>query len=280
MAYQEKAVGVGLRQVYVAHRDDDGTIEVPAGTLAGTAYPGVRAQKSRALTLSPAAAQLIIAAGDDRAFATFQEPPSDMPTAELRTQISDINLIAAMTGALEFGSGRQSQVMGQTDQVGNEPDLLIWGSQRSKEADPTLSTYLQEIWQTVVILNAKATFNPSSMEIGTIGEPSWAIAVSNSSRDVYGRTLTMALHGCLEAAFQHINTRYKFFLDAFVGDGVEDEFTLTQGTEVVRGDANSPIVAYVEGVDTAWDTVSVAGVVKFAAPIGNGSKLVVLYEYS
>jgi len=280
MAINEKATSIGLRQVYVGLRDSDGTMAVPAGTTVGTAYAGVRALKARAFTITPAEPQRISASGDDGVYYTFQEAPDDVPSGELRTQISDTALIKLMTSTKDFGSGEERNVVIGSDKVGQEQALIIWGSRKAADTDGGQSHYGNVIWETYILLNAIASARPSGMERSTVGEFTWSIAANNSSVDQFGRTFTEAIHGCTEAPFVIVHTRQPFFMDKFHGNGSETDFTLTKTTSVIEDDAaGCPIRCFVDGVATAV-TVADTGVMTFASPPADGSDIVCTYCFS
>jgi len=279
MAINEKSTGIGLRFVQVGLRDSDGLMAIPAGTAVGTAYAGQRALKARALTITPAEPQRISASGDDGVYYTFQEAPDDVPSGELRTQISDIALITLMTSTKDFGSGNMRAVVIGSDKVGQEEPLIVWGSRKATDTDTGYSHYGNTIWETYFLLNVIASARPSAMERSTVGEFVWSVAANNSSVDPYGRTFSEAIHGCTEAPFVIFHTRYPFWMDYFEGDGAEDEFTLTKTTSVIYDElTTSPIRCFVDGVDTAV-TVNASGVATFAAPPADGAKIAIQYEY-
>jgi hypothetical protein len=272
------STGIGLRHVRAAVRDDDGTFLVPATVPTGTAYAGVQALKSRALTVTPAEPQRITARGDDANYHTFQEAPTENPTGELRTQTSDISLIALLTSVKDFGSPNQRMVAISSDKVGKEDPIIIWGTRKAVDTEPGSASYGQRVWETYIILDAYVSARPPTMEDSQIGEFVWSMSVNNSAVDHLGRPFTEALHGCTEAPYLMLHTRYQFFLDAFVGNGEEKEFTLTKGASVKHDTSTSPLIAAVNGVVTPV-TVSEAGVVTFAEAPADGAKIMVQYEW-
>jgi len=279
MAYQE-STGVGCRIAYVGIRDDDGTMKIQGSPAAGTAYAGIRADRARALTVTPAEPQRIAARGDDVTYYTFQVSPADSPVGELRTQQSDTALIALITSVTDFGSGNVSMVPLSSDKVGTEDPIMVWGSRIAIQSGTGLAQ--TRVWETYIILNAIASARPQPFEVDVINEFVWSLAGNNSSTDQFGRTMTSGIHGCTEAAMVMVKTRYKFFMDVFEGDGAEDEFTLTQGSDVIDDAhddaATSPVFCFVDGVSTA-KTVSAAGVVTITPAPSDGAKIVVQYEY-
>lgn len=275
-SYTGTVTGASFYGARVFLRDDDGAPAVPAGTATGTAWPGLKVHKARALTTQPAEPQRLQARGDGRTFATFVEPPTDTPSGELRAQTSDVDLIAMLTGVKDFGCGYRHMAPLATDKVGSESSVLIFGWRKAVDANPASDTYGQTMWHTRFILNGVAYYQPDVMEDGSVGEPRWNIVANSSSTDMFGRAMTTAIHGCTEASFVEITSPYKVQLDVFVGDGSQTEFTLSQGANVVS-DANNPVQTFVDGVEVA-NSVSDLGVVTIAT-LADSSKLCVLYAY-
>lgn len=276
MAHNQ-STGVGLRQVYIAQRDDDGAIKILGSPAVGTAYAGVRAARARALTVTPADPQRIYARGDDVNYTVFTEAPTETPSGELRTQQSDTDLIELITGVTDFGSGNMTMVPLSTEKLGTEDPVIIWGSR--KAIDSSAAGLGTRVWETYILLNCSVSAKPPTMEDAQIGEFVWTIALSSSTVDHFGRTFSILVHGCTEAAYILVKTRYKFFLDAFEGDGSETEFTLSKGASTIYNTATSPVNVFVEGVKTTPASVSSAGVVTLSSPPANGAKVVVQYEY-
>jgi len=255
-------------------RDDDALPAVPAGTAVGTSWPGVKAHKARALTLTPAEPMRLQARGDGRTYATFVEPPTDTPSGELRTQAADIDLIELMTSVKDFGCNYRHMVPLASDKVGQESQVIIYAWRKAKDSDPNSDTYLQDMWETRIVLNANAAFQPDPMETDQLSEPRWSLVANSSSVDQYGQTMTEETHGCTEASFIMITSRYKIAYDVFLGNNSETEFTLSNGSATVNADANNPVLAYVDGELTSV-TCDANGVVKFASPPADGAKIVI-----
>ncbi len=277
MAYNE-STGVGLRQAYIAIRDDDGTQKILGTVAPGTAYCGIKVSRARALTVTPADPQRIYARGDDVNYAVFQESPTEAPSGELRTQQSDTALIELITGVTDFGSGNMTMVPLATSEVGTEDPVIIWGSRKAIDSSATgLGT---RVWETYILLNCSVSAKPPPFEDSTIGEFVWSIALNSSRVDHFGRALSIATHGCTEAALLLVKTRYKFFLDKFEGDGSQTTFTLTKGASTIYNDPNSPVMVFVDGVQVIPTSVSSAGVITLGSAPANGASIVVQSEYS
>lgn len=277
MATGDELTSIGLRRVHVAIRDDDGTIQIQGSPAAGVAYNGIRALRSRALTVTLAEPQRVTAQGDDVAYHTFQEAPSDTPTGELRTQQSDVALMALVTSVLDWGSEDQSMIALGTDKVGEEDPMIVWGTQ--KAIDSASGSGKSRYWRTMLFLNAILSARPPPMELVQISEFVWSMAGNTSSTDQFGRVMTAVIHGCTEASIIEVHTRYKYMMDAWEGDGAQVTFTCSQGANVVDAIATSPFRIFVDGVEDTAPTMSSAGVITFAIAPVNGAKIICQYEY-
>jgi hypothetical protein len=225
----------------------------------------------------------VTARGDDVSYHTFQESPTDTPTGELRTQTSDIDLIALITSVKDFGSPNMRAVAIGTDKVGQEEAMILWGQRKAIDSDKTLATYGQRHWETYIVLNAYLAAKPPTMEDQQIGEFVWSCTGNNSSVDHLGRTMTEGVHGCTEAPFIIVHTRFKFWMDVFEGDNSETEFQCSKGTGLIKyNTATSPVVLTVDGVLTPsagnW-SIDAAGLITFLAPPASGARVCCQYEW-
>ena len=265
---------VGLRHVRVALRDTDGTIAVPSGTAAGTAYAGIRAGGAQALSLTIPEPQRVQATGDDRVYHTFQLPPTEGPSGELRVSKTDMDIIALLTGTNRFGSPPVRKVGLATDQQGEEPAITLWGSAQAIDSEDGSDTYGQQIWYTYLVLNALASLKPSTMEYQNVGQFTYAIAANDATVDEFGTSLSDTVHGFNAAAYFVIATTKKFWLDAFEGDGAEVDFTLTNTPY-----SAATLVVSVEGVVQNSGWARTAKVITFDVAPADGEKIIVEYEY-
>lgn len=273
-----QSTGIGLRHVRVSLRDTDGTFAIPAGTAVATAYAGLQVAKAKALTVTLADPQRIAARGDDANFHTFNEAPTDSPSGELRTAVTDTEVIAMLTSVNRYGSGERRETPAGTNKVGEEDPVMVWGMRKAIDAEVGSATYGQRMWQTYIFLNCYATVKLSTMEDSQVSETTYALTANNSSVDQFGRTMTEAIHGCTEAAFILVQSRYKYWLDAFKGDNIVTDFNLTKGNLIKVGVANSPIELFVNGVSGTHSTTA-AGVCTPTTKPGDGEKMIVAYEW-
>jgi len=278
MPYQVPT-GVSFYGCVVYLRDDDGAPQVTGSPAAGTVYAGHKVHKVRALTITPADPLRLNARGDARTYKTFLEPPAEVPSGELRAQATDIDLVELLTSTLDFGSLYTHMVPIATDKLGQEENAIIFAWRKATDSDPNQATYLQDMWEHYIVLNAACYYQPAGMEVDTLSEHRWQITANASSTDMFGRALATDPHGCTEASFVQLTSPYKYQMDVGEGDNAETQWTLSKGTSVVS-DENAPVLVFVDGVYTAPSEVSAAGVVTFSGPPADGSKLVFLYPFS
>jgi len=222
--------GIGLRRVRVAERDTDGTIAVPDTVSAGEAYEGLPVGGALALTISIPDPQRITARGDDRSYYTFQLPPTESPTGELRVSKTSSDVIALLTGTKVFGESPVRKIGLATDRQGNEPAVLLWGMRQAIDSEDGSPTFGQQVWQTYILLNALATPRPAAMEDATVGEVTYSIAANDASVDEFGASFSVDTHGFTKAPYIMVVSQGKFGLDAFKGDGSTTDFTLSHAS--------------------------------------------------
>jgi len=274
----EVSTGIGLRNARVALRDTDGVIKVPSGTPFNEAYPGLLISGVLGLSIALPEAQRITARGDDRAYYTFTLPPTEVPTGQLRSSKTNIDVVALLTGTKTFGSDTTKKIAFATDEQGDEPEIVLWGMQRGIDSQPGSTTFGQKVWRTYILLNAMATVQPSSMEDSTVGEFVYSLVANDATVDENGHTFTSVDEGFTAASIILVISLGKYMLDAFEGNGTHRTFNLSQTPRTA-----AIITVYVDGVlqvvTTAY-TVT-AGVLTFevASLPANDAKIMVEYEY-
>jgi hypothetical protein len=271
-----ESTGIGLRMVRVALRDTDGTIAVPSGTPVGTPYGGHRISGANALTVTLPESQKVSAKGDDRIFYTFNLPPTESPSGELRVSKFNATVAALLTDTNVFGSTPWKKVGLGTNKQGEEPAIVLWGSSQAVDVEEGSSTFGVQIWQTYIFLNALASLVPSPKEESNVTQWMYRVIANDSAVDELGSTLTEAIHGFTAAPYIMVVSPHKFWIDAFEGKDSETEFTLSQ-TPASGAVLNVSLAGVVQTLTTHY-TVS-EGVVTMLAPPADGVKLLVEYGY-
>lgn len=209
MAQYEVSTGIGLRNVRVALRDaDTGIIALPNGET--DLYEGLQISGALALTLTIPDPQRVTARGDDRAYHTFNLPPTENPTGELRVSKSDAAVLALLSGTKVYGSPTGRKVGFGTDKIGLEPNVVLWGCREAIDSEEGSITFGQRVWQTYILLNAQVTVKPATMEDSAIGEITFSVVANNSAYDELGNAFSENTHGFTKAPYIMVVTPGQF----------------------------------------------------------------------
>jgi len=274
MADRDITTGIGLRHVRVAQRDSDGTIKVPTGQATATAYAGRQISGANALTITIPEPQRVPARGDDRVYKTFLLPPTEGVTGELRTSKSDFPVIELLEGTSIYGSGDVRKVGRATDKQGEEQDIIIWGMREAINSDPDSANFGETCWVTYILLCAKATVLPPTMEQDAVGETRYIITANDTTVDECGVTFTEALNGFTKAPYIEIHTQNKFWMEAWKGDGTETVFNMT------KTPVSGSVYVWVDGEPTSVTVDEANKTITFASPPSDGAKIIAEYEYA
>ena len=186
MATQNQvSTGIGLRHVRVAVRDTDGTVKIRGNPAAGVAYAGVQISGALALSVTIPDPQRVTASGDDRPYHTFQLPPTENPSGELRVSKANLDAIALITSTEEYGSDKARRIGLATDKQGEEDALMIWGCREAIDSEEGSADFGERRWQTLVLLNTKASVRPATMENAAVGEFVYSLAASPATLDEF-----------------------------------------------------------------------------------------------
>ena len=275
----EISTGIGLRMVRIALRGSDNIITVPDGIAVGTAYNGLRIGGAVALTVTIPEPNRVIARGDDRAYHTFQLPPTENPSGELRVSKTAMDIIAMLTGTNIFGVSPARKIGLGTDKQGEEPAIVMWGSRQAIDSDQNSAYLGQQIWQTYVLLNALATPSPASMEDQAVGELTYSVAANDASVDEMGTAFTIGIHAFTKAPYLMVVTLGKFMIDVFLGDNAEVAFTLSQDTVDTDGSLVVAVDGVVQTITTHYTVTDNVVTFEGASTPDTGAKVVIEYEY-
>lgn len=272
---QNVSTAIGLRKVRAFIRDTDNLPEVPAGQNTADAYEGYILDGALSLTPTIPEPNRVPARGDDRVYYTFNLPPTEGVTGELRLSKLHMEFGAAIAGTKVFGSPPTRKVGLGHEKIGLEQAVILYGCRQAIDSEAGSAYFGQQCWQVYIFLNAVMTQRPPTMEDQAVGETTYTVTGNDATVDELGVQFTEVANGFTQCPFLVVISRDIFHLDAFVGDGVEDDFTLAHTPT-----ATSQTIVSVDGVvqDTGW--TETGGVVTFSAPPSNGAKIVVEYEYA
>lgn len=275
---QATSTGIGLRKVRAFLRDSDSLPEVPADVAVGDPYEGYVMDGALSLSVTLPEPNRVPARGDDRVYYTFNLPPTEGATGELRLTKLHMPFAAAIAGTKVFGSPPVRKIGTGTEKVGLEKQTIMYGCRQGIDSEYGSAYFGQPVWQTYILLNALNTLRPSTLEDQTVGEQLYSVTANDSTVDELGQTFTEAVNGFLQAPILVVITRNMFHMDVFLGDNAETEFTLTN---TPSADTESTIMVSVDGVvlTPTGNWSHSAGVITFDAAPADGAKIVVEYEY-
>lgn len=268
------STSIGVRKVRAFIRDTDNLPEVPAEVATGDPWEGYVLDGSLGLTATIPEPNRVPARGDDRIYYTFNLPPTEGVTGELRLSKLHMEFAAAMAGTKMFGSPPTRKIGLGHEKIGLEQACIMYGSRQAIDSEAGSAYFGQQCWQTYVFLNASLSLRPPAMEDQTVGETIYALTANDATVDELGTQFTEVDNGFTQAPFLVIVSRDRFHLDAFVGDNAETDFTLTY-TPV----ATSQTIVSVDGVVLASGWSETGGVVTFSVAPTAGAKIVVEYEH-
>lgn len=271
---QSTTTSIGFRKVRAFLRDTDSLPEVPADVSIGVAWPGYILDGALAMTATVPEPNRVPAHGDDRVYYTFNLPPTEGVTGELRLSKLHMLFASVIAGTKVFGSPPTRKIGLATEKAGLEKSLIMYGCRQAIDSEAGSAYFGQQCWQTYILLNCLATLRPPSMEDQAIGESTYAITANDATVDELGAAFTEAINGFLQAPLLIVISRGIFHLDIFLGDNSETEFTLAHTPA-----SYSQTIVSVDGVvqNSGWSETS--GVVTFGTAPGTDAKIVVEYEY-
>lgn len=275
MAKGQITTGIGLKHVRVGIRDTDGTLQVQGNPAAGVAYAGIQISGALALSITIPDPQRVTARGDDLPYYTFQLPPTENPSGELRVSKTNLEAIALITSTEEFGSAEARRIGLATDKQGEEEALILWGCREAIDSEEGSADFGEKLWQTYILPNCKVSVRPATMEDAAVGEFVYSISASPATLDEFGAAFSTAVHGFTKSAVLMVITTYKYWMDVFTGNGIQTQFTLSQGAFL---QSDSFISVYIDGAVAAH--TEAAGVVTITAGApAMGAKIVIEYDY-
>jgi hypothetical protein len=165
--------------------------QTPAAASAVTQYDGLHYESARALTINYPQPRKIEQQGDDRVEALDFLPPSTAMDAELKVGMSDLDIIAALSGLVVATVGTTKFISLASDQQGLEPFVGILAYSQSLNWNAGDRT-----WSWYFFPYAKAIHAPSSLA-ETPQDILFRVAPQFSSKMPWGEALSVATNGVL-----------------------------------------------------------------------------------
>lgn len=261
-------VYVGLRHVVVYELDANG---YPSpGAVPATPYEGLEFGGEKAFELTVPDPRKFVHVGRDRALQVQYLPSLDSVEAEMRVDGSNLAVIAALSGVLDFDLGEINAIALATDAQGSEPNVGALIYQEARERDSGAICY-----HGYIIPATRAIYMPPGMT-DSIQEARFKLAPAVRTAHLWGTSLAVGTEGATQAQMIEIASNGKPNLVAWLGDGSEDEFSLPTAKPAT---GTGTMTVWVDGVLTTSGVTKAITSLTFTYPPADGAIVVCLYEH-
>lgn len=242
--------------------------QTPLGTSATVPYEGLTHTAARALTLTIPQPRAIDQQGDDRVEALDFLPPSTSMTAEIHVGLSDMDIIALLTGTKKATVGTSNYVPLATDQQGLEPFVGILAYSQSLNFPLGNRT-----WDWYFFPYARAIYAASSLA-ETPQDVIFRVAPQYTSLLPWGAALASATNGALTMQGIQGISEGRPHLATWLADGTATTFSFATAHPAY---ATGSIAVFVNEVLDATAALTVTGVTPTSQP-NNLDRVEVFYE--
>jgi hypothetical protein len=259
---------VGARRAVIFELNANGYPDAPAP--AHTAYEGIEVLGVKNFELNIPAVRKITHVGNDRVLAYDFLPAIEGSGGTLAVAGRDLGLDAMIAGVKEVTVGEAKFITQMTDQQGSEPDVALFICQQAKDASSRSRRYRFQVVPKCVISATPPGMNENP------AETKYDIAISPTTKHLWGLEFTIATDGCLEAGVVEGMSEGRPNIVAWLGDNVETEFNFPTAKPASSVDKIHAL--YVDGILDATATHTVSAITPSTKPTA-GQLLVCLYEY-
>lgn len=257
--------------------NNDGTFDFTAdlcGTGVQDLYEGVQFEGPVGFDVSFGAPRQIPVVAQGQVQATFILPSIEPRSGVLRCAYDKLTLDAILQGIVVDTVGATKMLPEDTDQSGQETLVALLLQQlQAKDGDAQL------VWRSDIIHRATIVPSPSGYSAEVMIKE-YNIAMSRSSKRMWGETYSLSTHGCLEATKDLAVSQYKFNIGIWVGDGAYTTFDLPAGKPAITS-ARAKVWDFATGAARAgaWNAANNATTFTPSVVPPNGTVLVVTYEH-
>jgi hypothetical protein len=242
--------------------------QTPLGASPTVPYEGLTHTAARAMTLNVPQPRAIDHQGDDRVEALDFLPPSTSMTAEIHVGLSDMDIIALLSGVKVDTIGTSKWIPLSTDRQGLEPFVGILAY--SQSLDYPLGT---RTWSWYFFPYAKAIYAPASLA-ETPQDVIFRVAPQYTSLTPWGAALVAATNGALTQQGIQGTSMGRPHLACFLADGTATTFSFDASHPAY---STASIKVFVNETVDAGAGKTVAGVTPTTKPSAN-DRVEVWYE--
>jgi hypothetical protein len=186
-------------------------------------YEGIQFEGPVGFDVSFGAPRQIPVVAQGQVQATFILPSIEARTGVLRCAYDKLTLSAMLGGLTVDTIGTAKATAEDTDRSGQETLVALLLQQlQAKDESGSL------IWRSDIIHRATIVPSPTGYSAEVMVKE-YNIAMSRSSKRMWGESYALATHGCLEATKDVGLSQYKFNIGVWVGDNIVTAFTLPAG---------------------------------------------------
>jgi len=270
---------IDINRVIAFPLKNDGTFDLTENVCGGGVtdlYEGVEFEGPVGFDVSFGAPRQIPVVAQGQVQATFILPSIEARTGVLRCAYDKLTLSGMLGGTIVDTVGATKLMAEDTDQSGQETLVALMLQQlQAKNEGGDL------IWRTDVVHRATIVPSPTSYTAEVMVKE-YQIAMSRSSKRMWGESYSLATHGCLEATKDIILSDYKFNIGIWMGSAGPDlNFYLPAG-KAARTSAAAKVWKFSTGAEKTgtWDAATDATIFTPTTPAADGEVLVCTYQYA
>lgn len=268
---------IDVNRVVAFPLNNDGTFDLTEDLCGGGVqdlYEGVEFQGPVGFDVSFGAPRQIPVVAQGQVQATFLLPSIEARTGTLRCAYDKLSLSAMLAGVAVDTVGAAKFMPMDTDKSGQETLVALLLQQLQAKNDSG-----ELIWHNNIVHRATIVPDPVNYTAEAMVKQ-YNIAMSRSSKRMWGETYTLATHQCTEATMDDGISSYKLNIGVWMGNGEYTTFNLPAG-KYARTSASAKVWDFTTGAARAgaWDAATNASVFTPSVMPTDGTILVCTYEH-
>lgn len=269
---------IDVNRVVAFPLNNDGTFNLTEDLCGGGVqdlYEGVEFEGPTGFEVTFGAPRSIPVVAQGQVQATFLLPSIEAKTGVLRCAYDKLTLSAMLSGTKIDTVGESKWTPQDTDKSGSEPLVALLLQQlQAKDEDGSL------VWHNNVIHRATVVPDPVSYNAEVMVK-TYNLAMSRSSKRMWGETYTLATHGVTEASMDDGISSYKYNIGIWMGNGEYTTFNLPAG-KPTKTTAKTKVWDFTTGAARAgtWDAATDGLVFTPTVMPADGAVLVCAYEHN
>jgi hypothetical protein len=237
-------------------------------------YEGVEFAGPKSFVPNLGAVRNIVNVSQGKVNDTIHLPSIDPKTAELRCSYDKQTLDALLSNTNKTTLGEGTVTHFGTDKEGTEILCGLVASQLISHDDDGLV-----VWRHYIVARATIVPSPVNFDENAL-EKVYQVTMSAATRELWGKTLTIAAEGCTKSTMTQLVTENNWAVMAWLADGTEPTFYFPADKPPVSA-AKTKLWNFATGADVAFALVDDSygeGVTPTVLP-ANNTLLIATYEW-